>query len=91
MAEYRVIKDFADNEDRGHIYRVGNVYPRAGKEVTEKRLEFLASAANLLKSPVIKRVDEPVQEVPAPVAVDPVPEEAVAEKPKPKRSRKKAE
>ena len=88
MAEYRVIKDFADNEDRGHIYRVGNVYPRSGKEVTEKRLEFLASSANLLKTPVIERIDKPVvapvQEVPAPVA-EPV------EKPKPKRGRKKAE
>lgn len=91
MAEYKVVKDFADNEDFRHIYRVGDVYPRAGKKVTDKRLAFLASSANLLKTPVIKRIDEPVQEVPAPVAVDSVPEEVPVEKPKPKRSRKKAE
>lgn len=94
MAEYKVIKDFADNEDRGHIYRVGNVYPRSGKEVTEKRLEFLASSANLLKTPVIERIDKPVvapvQDIPVPVA-EPVISKEPVEKPKPRRGRKKAE
>ena len=55
---YKVIKAFADLEDANHIYHEGDVYPREGKSPSDKRIAFLASSENLLKTPVIKKVSE---------------------------------
>ena len=55
---YKVIKKFADLEDRNHIYEVGDVYPREGSEPTDERVAFLASDQNKLKTPVIQLVPE---------------------------------
>ena len=63
---YKVIVKFADLEDNGHIYNVGDEYPREGLDPTVERIAFLASNANKLNTPVIEIIPEPeeVQETP---------------------------
>lgn len=48
--KYVVIKDFTDLQDKNHIYRVGDKYPRKGR-VKNERVEELSSSANKLKTP----------------------------------------
>lgn len=55
--KYVVIKDFTDLQDKNHIYRVGDKYPRKGR-VKNERIEELSSSANKLKTPLIKVVEE---------------------------------
>jgi hypothetical protein len=55
--KYVVIKDFTDLQDKNHIYRIGDKYPRKGK-VKNERVEELSSSANKLKTPLIKAVEE---------------------------------
>lgn len=43
---FRVVVAFADMQDDGHIYNVGDEYPRAGINVNKKRLEELSSDRN---------------------------------------------
>ena len=66
---YRVIKDFADLEDKNHLYTVGDTYPRGGLAPTKERIVFLLSSQNLLHTPVIEEVvgfddtmNEPVEQ-----------------------------
>lgn len=54
---YKVIKTFADLQDNGHIYALGDTFPRNGKKVSAERLTELASAKNKLKTPLIKEVE----------------------------------
>lgn len=53
---YRVIKDFADLEDKNYLYTVGDEYPRCGLAPTKERIVFLLSSQNLLHTPVIEEV-----------------------------------
>ena len=53
---YRVIVQFADLEDKRHIYHVGDTYPRSGSAPTKERIMFLLSNQNLLQKPVIEEV-----------------------------------
>lgn len=55
---YKVIKKFADLEDKNYIYNVGDVYPREGVKPSKDRIEFLASDQNKLKTPVIQLIPE---------------------------------
>lgn len=50
---YKVIHAFTDSQDFGHIYRVGDVYPRSGLKIAESRLRELASNRNKRKTPLI--------------------------------------
>ncbi|MED3716038.1 hypothetical protein P4518_01375 [Geobacillus thermodenitrificans] len=59
MPKYVVIKDFKDLQDRQHIYRVGDTYPRKGHKPSKKRIEELLSDKNLIGEPLIAEVDEP--------------------------------
>ena len=43
---FRVVVAFADMQDDGHIYNVGDEYPRAGININKKRLEELSSDRN---------------------------------------------
>lgn len=58
---WRVIRDFCDLHDGNFSYKVGDTFPRAGKVVSDDRLEFLASDKNLLRTPVIEKVPERVK------------------------------
>lgn len=55
MMEYRVIRDFADARDKGHIYHAGDIFPRAGV-ASESRIAELSGYANRIGSPLIEAV-----------------------------------
>ena len=59
----RVVTAFADLQDDGHIYNVGDEYPRAGVTVSKERLEELASNRN--RRGVALIVDEEAEEGPS--------------------------
>lgn len=61
---WRVIRDFYDLQDGNFFYKVGDTFPRAGKVVSDDRLEFLSSDKNLLKTPVVEKVPEKVNRKP---------------------------
>ena len=50
----KVLVKFADLEDGGHVYQIGDVYPRVGLKPSDKRIEYLASTGNKLGIPVIE-------------------------------------
>lgn len=82
---YRVIMDFADALDKGHIYRAGDIYPRSGK-TSELRIAELSGYGNKIGHPLIaedapkeKQQDAPTEDIP----IEDAPEE------KPKRGRPK--
>lgn len=56
---YKVIKYFVDLQDNLHPYEVGDEYPRTGLEVTEMRIEELASSNNKQRRPLIEKVEKP--------------------------------
>lgn len=58
MPKYVVIKDFKDLQDRQHIYRVGDTYPRKGYKPSKKRIEELLGNENRIGEPLIAEVDE---------------------------------
>lgn len=55
---YKAIVDFTDLEDRDHIYKAGDPYPREGKEVDEKRVAELSSTSNKRQERLIMAVNE---------------------------------
>lgn len=57
MAKYRVVKDFKDLQDDGHIYKAGDKFPRSGRAKKE-RIEELSSKDNLRKEILIEEVEE---------------------------------
>lgn len=60
---FKVVVAFADLQDGGHIYNVGDEYPRTGVTVSEERLEELASDRN--KRGVALIADEEAKEGPS--------------------------
>lgn len=60
---YKVIKFFTDLHDNDHPYDVGDTFPRPGIDVSENRLEELASTSNKRKEILIEKVEEPKEEV----------------------------
>ena len=77
---YIATEYFKDTADNGFVYHAGDMFPRAGKTVSEARLAELSSDGNRRGRPVIAAVasaDEQQKET------------TTAEKPKAKRSRKK--
>lgn len=60
---YRVIKVFADSQDNGRIYQVGEIFPRPDFAVSDARLSQLASSSNAIGVPLIeKRFQKPISE-----------------------------
>ena len=55
---HKVLIDFSDLEDKKHVYRKGDVFPRKGKKVTKKRIAELLSADNKRGLPLIEEVKE---------------------------------
>lgn len=56
---YKVVRFFYDLQDADYQYNVGDSFPRKGKTVSDKRIEFLASNKNRLGTPVIVKTEEP--------------------------------
>lgn len=77
---YRVIMDFADALDKGHIYRAGDIYPRSGKP-SELRIAELSGYGNKIGHPLI--VEDAPEEKQQDAPIEDAPEE------KPKRGRPK--
>lgn len=50
-----------DLEDNNYIYKKGDIYPREGLKVSNKRLKELSSNKNKIGVALIKKVDESVQ------------------------------
>lgn len=86
---YKVIKDFSDSTDNRYVYRVGDVFPHSGKEVSESRIKDLLGTGNKQGVPLIEE-DAPV---PSPDASDVEPGENTPDvteaKKKPRKGRKK--
>ena len=72
MMEYRVIRDFADARDKGHIYHAGDIFPRAGV-ASESRIAELSGYANRIGSPLIEAVvpDPPADPTESAMSSDP--------------------
>lgn len=58
MAKYRVVVKFKDLQDGGYFYKAGDMFPRAGKRVSKKRLNELSTDENRRKMPLIEEVVE---------------------------------
>lgn len=53
---YKALINFADASDGGHVYAVGDEYPRAGLKPAKERIAELASDKNLLGVKIIEEV-----------------------------------
>lgn len=59
---YTVLVRFADLQDNGFVYNVGDTYPRKGLEPTADRIDELASNRNKRGLTLIKKaVEKPVR------------------------------
>ena len=56
---YRVIKYFTDVQDHNYAYHVGDEYPHEGVNVSQSRINELASKNNRQGTPLIEKVEEP--------------------------------
>ena len=84
---YKAVTIFTDLQDDNYKYQAGDIFPREGLEVSEERLEELASDKNRRHKPVIEKVEDEVTDIP-------VTEEVQVDEPKPapkKGGRKKAD
>lgn len=93
--KYRAIRYFKDAKDDNRAYKVGDVYPRPGLEVSEERLEELLTNKNRRGTPMIIEEEEPEEtakaepKAPKSEAVSTEADQAPEEAPKPKRRKKK--
>lgn len=58
MMQYRVISAFNDISDNNFLYKVGDVYPRAGTHPTDRRISELLSDANMQRKPLIAKSED---------------------------------
>ena len=79
---YKVINFFTDLQDFNHPYKVGDVFPRQGMNVSEERLKELAGSRNKQGKPLIEKIEEEI-------AVEPT--EKVERKKRQRNARKVAE
>lgn len=85
MGRYVVVKFFTDLQDNKHPYRAGDIFPRAGLDVSKERLEELSGNKNRQKTPLIKlesdvESEQKSEQAPA--------KDEVSVKPKRRRTRK---
>jgi hypothetical protein len=55
---YKVVRRFKDLKHGGHIYEVGDVYPKKGKRTSNARIEELAKGKNKYNQIYIKEVEK---------------------------------
>jgi len=82
---YEVLKSFADLQDNGYVYNVGDIFPHVGKKVSDARYHELSTSNNKIGVPLIKEVAVEAEEEKE-IAVDP---EVDVPKFEEKRGRKK--
>ncbi len=61
--KYEVIEGFSDIQDNSFEYHAGDRFPRGGVNVSQSRLDELASSKNKLGRPLIRKEkeEEPVK------------------------------
>lgn len=59
---YKVLNYFTDLQDKHHPYNEGDIFPRAGLEVSEARLEELSTTKNRRGIKLIELVEEEQEE-----------------------------
>lgn len=64
MKKFVTIKYFTDLQDNGHAYHGGDIFPREGLEVSDERIKELSTDANRRSEPLIKAVEDPVEDIP---------------------------
>jgi gas vesicle protein len=82
---FLVIAPFVDLEDGHHMYRVGDVYPRAGLNVSEERIMQLLSTQNKAHKSFLERVAEQTNEESSAVETETV---ETVEQPKKRRTKR---
>lgn len=55
---YKVVKKFVDLQDKNYLYNAGDCYPRSGKNVSENRIQELATNNNKIGVPLIVEIVE---------------------------------
>lgn len=55
---YEVIRYFTDLQDNNFAYNLGDTFPRAGKEVSQARIDELSGTGNKQGRPLIRAVYE---------------------------------
>lgn len=60
--KYRVIVQFVDLKDEGHLYNAGDAFPREGHKVSEDRIKELMGGENRRHMALIEAVPEKVPE-----------------------------
>ena len=76
---FKAIVRFKDLQDNGHLYEVGDIYPRKGSKPSADRIGELASKRNRRNIALIEEVEEEKE-------AEPVKEEPQASEPeKPKK------
>lgn len=56
--KYRVIHDFSDLQDNGHVYKAGDVYPYRSTMPDKARIEELSCGANHIGCALIEAYDD---------------------------------
>lgn len=72
---YKVIKAFADLQDRNYVYHTGDTYPREGTKASQGRIDELSGVGNRLRMPLIEAVEPSDEE--EPVKKEETPKKAV--------------
>lgn len=85
---YKVLRDFADLQDNKHLYRTGDIYPRAGLNVSSERVAELVSEKNKMGTALIRAIDEE-RKSPQKAKIQPVEREKVDEAEVPAKSKKR--
>lgn len=55
---YKVIIQFADLKDGGHLYNAGDTYPREGFEVSDARIKELSGGENRRHIALIEQIPD---------------------------------
>ncbi|WP_433943468.1 termination factor Rho [Paenibacillus sp. SN-8-1] len=55
---YKVVSRFKETNHDGHVYEVGDLYPKDGAKATKARLEELSSTKNKIGKVFIEEVKE---------------------------------
>ena len=83
--KYTVLSEFADLQDNKHVYSIGDEYPRKGYSPTAERIAELSTGMNLLHTPLIQLVHDPVVVQESETAAE---EPEITERPKRRRGKK---
>ena len=58
MTKYKVINKFKEKNHGGHVYEVGDVYPKQGERFNKQRAEYLAKYNADFKKVFLEEIKE---------------------------------